>query len=142
MHEIAQVVLAAAAGGEDGLAMGLLAKLGRVFLLIPLCFIFMFWMNRKNVGEGTSAKIDFPWFLVGFIAMSLLGSYVLGHSVPVSEGMLNGISTGTTWIITAAMVGLGLNVSLSDVRSKALKPLIAMAITSLVLSIITFFVVF
>ena len=25
------------------------------------------------------AKIDFPWFLIGFILMSLFGSYVLGN---------------------------------------------------------------
>lgn len=141
LHEVAQVVLAGAAGGEDGLAIALLAKLGRVFLLIPLCFIFMYWMRRKTAGDSTAAKIDFPWFLIGFIAMSILGSYVLGHSIPVSEGVMEMTSTVTTWLITAAMVGLGLNVSLGDVRTKALKPLIAMVITSIVLSVITFFVV-
>ncbi|MBS4178909.1 putative sulfate exporter family transporter [Bacillus sp. FJAT-49731] len=141
LHEIAQVVLAAAAGGQEGLAMGLLAKLGRVFLLIPLCFIFMYWMNRKAAGDSASAKIDFPWFLIGFIAMSILGSYVFGHSIPVSDEALNAISTGTTWIITAAMVGLGLNVSLLDVRTKALKPLIAIVTVSILLSVLTFLIV-
>src|SRR5699024_8513647 len=38
LHEVAHVALAAAPGGEDALAIGLLAKLGRVFLLVPLCF--------------------------------------------------------------------------------------------------------
>ncbi len=73
--------------------------------------------------------------------MSILGSYVLGDSIPVSEGIMEMTSTVTTWLITAAMVGLGLNVSLGDVRTKALKPLIAMVITSIVLSVITFFIV-
>lgn len=41
LHEIAHVALAAAPAGQDALAMGLLAKLGRVFLLIPLSFILM-----------------------------------------------------------------------------------------------------
>ena len=43
---------------------------------------------------------------------------------------MNGISELTTWCLTAAMVGLGLNVSLRDLRTKALRPLIAMGITS------------
>ncbi|MBS4174636.1 putative sulfate exporter family transporter [Bacillus sp. FJAT-49736] len=141
LHEIAQVALAAAPGGQDALAIGLLAKLGRVFLLVPLCFIFMYWMKRKNNDDSEGdAKIEFPWFLVGFIILSILGSYVFGHSIPVSAGVLNGVSTATTWLLTAAMVGLGLNVSLKDLRTKALKPLIAMVITSIVLSVVTYLV--
>lgn len=136
LHEIAQVVLAAAAGGEDGLAMGLLAKLGRVFLLIPLCFIFIFWMKRKSVGDGSAAKIDFPWFLIGFIAMSFFGSYIM-PAIPNAEELLGLVSGATTWIMTAAMVGLGLNVSLADVRQKAWRPLIALSITSFLLSVVT-----
>ncbi|HEY4552676.1 MAG TPA: putative sulfate exporter family transporter [Bacillaceae bacterium] len=141
LHEIAQVVLAAAAGGQEGLAMGLLAKLGRVFLLIPLCFILVWWMKRKSAGGSAEAKIEFPWFLIGFIIMSLLGSYVLGHSIPFTEDAMNIVSSITTWLLTAAMVGLGLNVSLGDVRTKALKPLMAMGIASILLSLLTYFLV-
>lgn len=142
LHEIAQVVLAGAAGGEDSLAIALLAKLGRVFLLIPLCFILMYIMKRKNTDdESSDAKVAFPWFLIGFIAMSLIGSYVIGPVVSVPSNVLDGISEFTTWCLTAAMVGLGLNVSLQAIRTKALMPLIAMGITSICLSIITFFIV-
>lgn len=141
IHEVAQVVLAAASGGEEALAIALLAKLGRVFLLIPLCFIFMYWMKRKSTEDSGAAKIQFPWFLVGFILMSMFGSFVLGHSIPVTDDALNMVSNLTTWILTAAMVGLGLNVSLADLRKKALKPLIAMVIVSIILSVLTFFIV-
>jgi uncharacterized integral membrane protein (TIGR00698 family) len=142
LHEIAHVALAAAPGGQDALAIGLLAKLGRVFLLVPLCFIFMYMMKKKNAGEKNSnTKIEFPWFLIGFMIMSVIGSYVLGKSIPVSETFTNGVTNLTTWCLTAAMVGLGLNVSLHDLRTKALKPLIAMGITSICLSIIAYFIV-
>ncbi|GIO25490.1 YeiH family protein [Ornithinibacillus bavariensis] len=142
LHEVAHVALAAAPGGENALAIGLLAKLGRVFLLVPLCFIFIFLMKRKNKHSDTQdAKIEFPWFLFGFILLSILGSYVFGHSIPVSQDSMNIISSITTWLLTAAMVGLGLNVSLKDLRSKALKPLIAMLITSVALSILMYFTI-
>ncbi|MBS4202037.1 putative sulfate exporter family transporter [Bacillus sp. FJAT-49732] len=141
LHEIAQVILAADVGGEDALAIGLLAKLGRVFLLIPLCFLFMYWMKRKSTGDSTDTKIEFPWFLIGFIIMSIIGSYVLGHAVPYPEGVKSFVSSVTSWLLTAAMVGLGLNVSLADLKSKALKPLIAMVITSLALSVLVFFII-
>ncbi|WP_458412956.1 YeiH family protein [Schinkia sp. CFF1] len=137
LHELAHVALAAAAGGQDALAIGLLAKLGRVFLLIPLCFILMYWMKRKN-NEETNGKVDVPWFLFGFIAMSFIGSYILGKYIPITATVKDAIATMTTFILTMAMVGLGLNVSLEDVKTKAMRPFIAMLITSVVLSIITF----
>lgn len=142
LHEIAHVALAAAPAGEDALAIGLLAKLGRVFLLIPLSFIFIYIMKRKtNSKDEDDVKIEFPWFLIGFILLSILGSYVFGHSIPMSAGVLASISTITTWLLTAAMVGLGLNVSLRDLRTKALKPLIAMTITSILVSVLSYFII-
>ncbi|MEK4343000.1 YeiH family protein [Brevibacillus sp. FSL L8-0710] len=140
LHEIAHVALAAAPAGQDGLAIGLLAKLGRVLLLVPLCFILMYWMKRTGKADG-NAKIEFPWFLIGFIAMSIFGSYVLGKQIPVSDGFSSGIASLTTFVLTMAMVGLGLNVNLRDLRTKASRPLIAMAITSVLLSVLTFVLV-
>lgn len=140
LHELAHVAIAAAPAGEDALAIALLAKLGRVFLLVPLCFIFIYIMKRKSKDQAQQ-KIEFPWFLLGFILLSILGSYVLGHSIPISQSVMSSINTITTWLLTVAMVGLGLNVSLRDLRARALKPLVAMVIASICLSIVSFFIV-
>ncbi|RNB91268.1 YeiH family putative sulfate export transporter [Brevibacillus fluminis] len=140
LHEIAHVALAAAPGGQDALAIGLLAKLGRVLLLVPLSFILMAWM-KKTGRAGAGTKIGFPWFLIGFIVMSFFGSYVMGNVIPVSDGFKDGIATLTTFILTMAMVGLGLNVNLRDLRTKALRPLIAMSITSVLLSVLAYVLV-
>lgn len=139
LHELAHVALAAAPAGEDALAVALLAKLGRVFLLVPLCFILMYWMKRSGKANEETT-VDFPWFLIGFIAMSLFGSYVLGTFITVPQAAMDAISTTTTFILTMAMVGLGLNVSLHDVRTKGMLPLLAMTITSLLLSVVTYVV--
>lgn len=143
LHEIAHVALAGTPAGPNALAIALLAKLGRVFLLVPLCFILMYWMKRKEgkVKSGSEAKIEFPWFLIGFIIMSLFGSYVNGHLIIIPAHVMDGISFITTFILTMAMIGLGLNVSLKDVRTKALRPLLAMTITSVLLSVITYFTI-
>ncbi|GGA92567.1 YeiH family protein [Ornithinibacillus halotolerans] len=138
LHELAHVALAAAPAGQDALAMALLAKLGRVFLLVPLCFVLIYFMKRRQASKlgEEKTKIAFPYFLLGFIAMSLFGSFVLGNAIPVSEEMLEGVYTFTTWLLTAAMVGLGLSVSLKEVKNKAMLPLIAMTIVSLVVSVV------
>lgn len=141
LHEIAHVALAAAPAGPNALAIALLAKLGRVFLLVPLSFILILWMRRKGKTDANNAKIEFPWFLVGFILMSLVGSYIIGKYVILPASVMNDVANVTTFVLTMAMVGLGLNVSFRDLRSKALRPLVAMTITSVLLSTITFFTV-
>nr|WP_245628107.1 putative sulfate exporter family transporter [Shouchella shacheensis] len=141
LHEIAHVALAAAPAGEDALAMALLAKLGRVFLLIPLCFVLMYWMKKRNKSETEKTKVSFPWFLIGFIITSILGSYVIGEYIQVPSYVIDGIVGLSTFILTMAMVGLGLNVSFKAIRARASRPLIAMLITSVLLSVISFIVV-
>ncbi|WP_258535528.1 YeiH family protein [Bacillus sp. 03113] len=140
LHEIAHVALAAAPAGEDALAIGLLAKLGRVFLLVPLSMILMYWMKRTGKIQPDT-KIEFPSFLIGFILMSFFGSYVLGKNFFVPEHVMSYISNVTTFILSMAMVGLGLNVNLKELRKKAIKPLFAMFITSILLSFLTFIIV-
>jgi len=140
LHELAHVAIAAEPAGEDALAISLLAKLGRVFLLVPLAFIFIFFMNRKEEGNREKrSKVKFPWFLVGFLIMSVVGSYVIGKAVEVPDNIMEGVSSLTTWFLTAAMVGLGLNVNLYELRRKAFKPLLIMIGVSLILSVLTYF---
>jgi len=139
LHELAHVALAAAPAGQDALAMALLAKLGRVLLLVPLCLVLVYFIKRKGNADGDT-KISFPYFLLGFLGMSLFGSYVLGTYIPVSESFLTTIATVTTFILAMAMVGLGLNINLRDLR-KASRPLIAMSITSVLLSAISFLLI-
>jgi uncharacterized integral membrane protein (TIGR00698 family) len=132
LHEIAHVAAAAAPAGQDALTIALLAKLGRVLLLVPLCLILAAWMKKKGSSDKQS-KIEFPRFLFGFIATSLIGSYV-----PIPLVILQNLATASSFLLTAAMVGLGLNVSFKALRTKALKPFIAMLAASVVLSIATY----
>lgn len=142
LHELAHVAIAAEPAGNDALAIALLAKLGRVFLLVPLSFIFIYLMKRKNEdAKQRKTKVPFPYFLLGFILLSILGSYVFGRFIPVSGETLQTVDNITAWLLTAAMVGLGLNVSLKDVRVRALKPLIAMTVTSILVSLIAYVLV-
>lgn len=97
LHELAHVAIAADPAGKDALAIGLLSKLGRVFLLVPLAFIFIYIIKRKSKSTSTEQnKIAFPWFLIGFILMSLLGSYVLRHLIPINKNVMSSISNITT----------------------------------------------
>lgn len=134
LHEIAQVVLAAGSANDDGMAMALLAKLSRVFLLIPVSFLIMYFVSRKQ-HKKTGGKVDIPYFLFFFVLIAIVNTFV---TVPASLSAV--IDQLTTLLMVMAMVGLGLSVSLQSIREKALKPLYALVITSILLSVITFYV--
>lgn len=136
LHELAHVALAAEPAGEAAVTMALLAKLCRVFLLIPFCFVLVFWMKRKQ-GSGNQAAIPFPWFLLGFLALSIFRTYLAGSWFP--EYLYDSIAMLTTFLLSMAMAGLGLTIDLKELKSRASLPLLTLFITSIVLSIVTYF---
>ncbi|CDQ21594.1 conserved hypothetical integral membrane protein [Halobacillus karajensis] len=140
LHEVANVALAGEPAGDAGLGMAFLAKLSRVFLLVPFSLLLIWLMKRKGA-EKRGASIPFPWFLVGFVIMSLFGSFVDGTFITIPERVMEGVSTLTSFILTMAMVGLGLSVSLRDIRQRALKPMLLLIVTSVLLSVLTYWIV-
>ncbi|MHD0397853.1 YeiH family protein [Staphylococcus simulans] len=133
LHEIAHVVLAAGFAGEASLKMGLLAKLGRVFLLIPVSLILLAIMKYKAQHHAQRTAIEMPYFLFGFMIAAIIHTYL-----PLPQPLMFVLNTLATLLIIMAMVGLGLNVALKDIQNRAGKPLIAIVIASLVLSVLTF----
>jgi uncharacterized integral membrane protein (TIGR00698 family) len=134
LHEIAHVAAAAAPAGQSALAIALLAKLGRVLLLVPVCLILAWWMKRKD-STNAQVKVEFPWFLIGFVMTSLIGTYI-----PIPKSIMEDFATLSSFLLTSAMVGLGLNVSFQALRTKAFKPLLCMLVASILLSFLTFFI--
>lgn len=136
LHEIAHVILAADFSGETALKIGLLGKLGRVFLLVPVSIILIIIMKVKDKSTNHAQRIDTPYFLIGFILMAIINTYI-----NIQTEIMNVVNFLTTICLLMAMVALGLNVSLKYLRHRAFKPLIAIIITSICLSVFTFLLV-
>ncbi|WP_436960580.1 YeiH family protein [Staphylococcus xylosus] len=135
LHEIAHVILAADFSGETALRIGLLGKLGRVFLLIPLSIVLILVMNLKSQARNTNQRIEMPYFLIGFVLMAIFHTYV-----PIPQFIMQIIEPLTTICLLMAMVALGLNISFKDLQDRAFKPLIGVIIVSMILSTITFII--
>ncbi|KMY42894.1 membrane protein [Bacillus sp. FJAT-27916] len=136
LHELAHVALAAEPAGEEAVAMALLAKLCRVFLLIPFSFLLVFWMKSRQKHGDKNTKIAFPWFLLGFVALSIFRTYIAGDWFPIS--LYDSIAMLTTFLLSMAMAGLGLTIDLRELKEKAGMPLLALVVTSILLSLITY----
>ncbi|MGG3450303.1 YeiH family protein [Domibacillus aminovorans] len=135
LHEIAHAALAGAAGGTDAMAAALLSKLSRVLLLFPFCLILLFFVKKKN---GTQQSAPFPYFLIGFLIVSALGT------IGTEKGFLSTdktdlIASGGTFLMGMAMCALGMSVDLRQIKTRAVKPLVALIVVSILLSILTLF---
>ena len=133
LHEIAQVVLAGSVS-QDSLAFSLLAKLSRVFLLVPVSFVLMYSWSKRTTGENSKQKVNFPYFLIGFLLLAVINTFIA-----IPENISQAIDEIAKFLMIMAMVGLGLNVSFKSLLNKAKVPMISLLVTSSLLSIITYF---
>jgi uncharacterized integral membrane protein (TIGR00698 family) len=134
LHELAHVIAAAVPGGEVSGETAILVKLGRVALLIPVGFImeYLFTRNKeKRHGKRSLKELPIPWFILGFLAMSVINT--LGW-IPFSiTSLLIGLSV---YLLSMAMAGLGLSINFSDFKQVGPKPVIVGVIGTILLGLI------
>jgi len=112
------VVATGAQLGEEALRVSTIVKLSQNVLLgIAALAISFFWMIRKKDGETKNTpnwKLiweRFPKFVLGFLAASLLYSFVInGETVAQTKDLVKGIQTA---LFAVAFVCIGLETDLS-----------------------------
>ncbi len=105
LHSVGNVAGAGFALGKEAGDIAITVKLARVALLTPGLFLMNYLSNRHS-GLGEKTKFQLPWYLIGFLLISLLLSLV---SIP-QEISKSATYTGNV-ILTIAMAGIGLKVS-------------------------------
>lgn len=131
LHEIAHAV--AAGGAFNNIEVATIMKLARVLMLVPASiFIAIWWNARHSKVEGsTKHSISFPWFMLGFIAASIIGTYVpfiTAHSALLVEA-------GYVFL-GMAMAALGINVNFKAIFKKGRWAFAASFLASIVLVIL------
>lgn len=139
VHEIAQVVAVGGIIGGGALKVAVIVKLARVLLLAPVAALVSVRQRRIQErvagadGPTTRAKMPplVPLFILGFLAMVLLRSFVPLPAVVLSTGKL-----AQTVLLAAAMFGLGCGVKVKGLVKVGASPfLLATAATVLVSTI-------
>ncbi|MFJ5767009.1 YeiH family protein [Lysinibacillus sp. NPDC093210] len=138
LHEIAHVIAAASAGGDEAVDMAVIVKLTRVALLVPVAIVIGIMYQRRDKEQGNKAfsLSIIPWFILGFLVMSGINS--LGIIPPtVAQTLVN-----CAYILIAmAMAGLGLNVEIKTFKQLGIKAFIAGLIGSVCLSVVGYILV-
>ena len=124
VHEVAQVVVAGNAAGEQAAATAVIEKMLRVMMLAPFLLLLGAWLARHREEGGEAAqpgrnKLVIPWFALWFIAVCCFNS--LGWLPKEVQGALIQFDT---FILAAAMGALGLRTHAGAVREAGAKPLL------------------
>jgi uncharacterized integral membrane protein (TIGR00698 family) len=138
LHEIAHVVAAAAAGGQQALDIAIIVKLTRVALIVPVALVIGWWFQRQNTEakSGTKEPLPIPWFIFGFLLMS--GINTLGI---IPQSIAAQIVTLAYLLIAMAMAGLGLTIDAQTFKRTGARSFLAGLIGSIFLSVFGFLLV-
>lgn len=111
LHEMAQVVAAGSAVGDEALRVATVVKLARIAMLAPIV-LFLAWTMRRHGEESGDAKVaPVPWFLVLFVVFVAINSFVR-----LPESVLGWLNGAGLWVLAIGMAGVGLQTGFSDVK--------------------------
>lgn len=78
VHDVAQAIGGAFSFSDEAGASATIVKLARVALLAPVVALVALWLGSAEGNAGGSAwkRVAMPWFIVGFLALVTLNSFV------------------------------------------------------------------
>ena len=120
IHEVAQVVVAGNAVNEAAAASGIIVKMTRVMLLVPVLLSIGFFVVKKNTAGGAPSgqKFPIPYFVLGFILVAGINSLNLFSVESVDK-----INVADTFLLTMAMCALGMGTTFSKFKEAGTKPI-------------------
>ncbi|MBO9740912.1 YeiH family putative sulfate export transporter [Xanthomonas axonopodis pv. begoniae] len=133
IHEVAQVIAAGRAVGEQAANTAVIAKMVRVMLLAPFLIALSAYLSCARAKHADApdrddgadqheptqrSSIVMPWFALGFIAVAGFNSLALLPHALVQQAI-----DIDTVLLAMAMAGLGLTTHVSAIRKAGIKPL-------------------
>lgn len=121
IHDVAQVVGAGYSVSQEAGDMATLTKLVRVAMLMPVVLIMMlvikrFYTAKQNMNESDVPKV--PLFLVGFIVMMLLNSFVALPEYVVETG-----SQVSRFFLVVSITAIGMKSNLGKLAEVGALPI-------------------
>ena len=128
LHEIAHAVAGGDAFGAVDIAT--IMKLSRVLMLVFAAIIIAIWWEKKHSEVQSTGKktVAFPWFMLGFIGASIIGTFV-SFVTSITPQLVDFAYI----VLGMAMAALGINVNFSAIAKKGQKAFLASFLTSVLL---------
>ncbi len=139
VNDTSSVVAAGYAFSNSAGAYATIVKLTRTTMIIPIAVIFALAVSfrKKRSAEGSPAvnfslKKIFPWFIVGFLAASLLNTLGLFRADSVDW-----LGNAGKFLIVMALTAVGLNADFKKMLKTGIKPLLLGLLVWLVVAVVS-----
>ncbi|MCG7420529.1 YeiH family protein [Macrococcus epidermidis] len=119
INDTSSVVAAGYAYSETAGDTATIVKLVRALMIIPVCLLLVIVQLKKSEKKAFSIKKVFPWFILYFFLASVVTSII---NLP--EAIISYIKMLSTFMISIAMAGIGLSVSIKQFRTIGIKPVL------------------
>ena len=132
VNDTSSVVATGYAFSEGAGDFATMVKLTRTLSIIPtvITFAFISLRLKKKEAQKNSKKPDelkanfsikkiFPWFILGFVAMSVFASI---FTIP--DEIVSGTKTASKFLMVSALAAIGLNTSFSSFKKSGIRPMI------------------
>jgi uncharacterized integral membrane protein (TIGR00698 family) len=116
IHDTSSVVGAAMQFGPEALAIGTTVKLARALWIIPLTFVLARVWKRESKGN---AKAKQPWFILGFVLIAALVTFVPGLEKPGQQ-----VAALARQVLVATLFLVGAGVSKDALRQVGVRSLV------------------
>ncbi len=114
--------------------LAVIVKLTRTLMIVPVTLLLALYTSRKTSGgkSGNSYNIAkiFPWFVLGFVAASVINTFA-----PMPQGIGSFLAQAGKFIIVMAMASIGLNTNLVKLVKSGGKPILLGAVCWVALSL-------
>ena len=113
--------------------LAVIVKLTRTLMIVPVTLVLAIYTSHKAKGnqKGSYSLVKiFPWFVLGFIAASVINTFV---ALPVGMGSF--LSQTGKFVIVMAMAAIGLNTNLVKLVKNGGKPILLGGICWAVLAV-------
>ena len=125
-----------------------MVKLTRTLAIIPTVITFALIQLRLKRKEALANNADagelkasfsiskiFPWFILGFLAMSVFASVF-----PIPAAVVSGTKSVSKFLMVSALAAIGLNTSFSGLKKSGIRPMIHGFIISVLVVIVALLV--
>jgi uncharacterized integral membrane protein (TIGR00698 family) len=132
IHDVAQVVAAGMLFGPEAGDVSTVVKLFRVALLLPVVLVIsLFFASQPSKVVGFHSFKLIPFFLIGFVALSLVASFQI-----VSSEIVQTISGISRWMLVTAIAAAGLKTNFQELAQLGWKPVVLLVAETLYIAII------
>ena len=132
VNDTSSVVATGYAFSEGAGDFATMVKLTRTLAIIPTVITFAFVQlhlkKKESLGDGrnlTDLKATFslikifPWFILGFLSLSVVASIF-----PIPAAVLSGTKSASKFLMVCALAAIGLNTSFSSMKKAGIRPML------------------